>query len=196
MLGNSELQKCPQLDISFSACVCPFIRAMCFQWGLDSTSCGEGAQFNGGGLMVRFFPYSFLKKLIWERERERGTLVCCSIHLCIHWLLFACALTGDWTCNFGVRVQPSNQLSCPARTWLWVLEGRQVCFFALLGQANEGRRKEKKTEGDPQRTEVWSAWVCIFSPFFLGSLPPQRALCRQLGDCWNLKNFALLDWQI
>ena len=30
-----------------------------------------------------------------ERERERNTLICCSTHWCIHWLILACALTGD-----------------------------------------------------------------------------------------------------
>ena len=42
-----------------------------------------------------------------ERERERR-LICCSTYLCIHWLIFICALTGDQTHNLGVLRQSSN----------------------------------------------------------------------------------------
>ena len=38
------------------------------------------------------------------RERERETLIS-SIYSCTHWLLLACALTGDQTCNLG-RIDP------------------------------------------------------------------------------------------
>lgn len=41
--------------------------------------------------------------LILEKEegsRERES--CCSICLCIHWLILVCALTGDWTCKIGI----------------------------------------------------------------------------------------------
>ena len=38
--------------------------------------------------------------LWWERERETSS--CCSTYLCIHSLIFVCALTGDRTCNLGV----------------------------------------------------------------------------------------------
>ena len=40
-----------------------------------------------------------------ETERERETLIYCSTYLCIHWLLLACALTRDGTCNPGVSGQ-------------------------------------------------------------------------------------------
>lgn len=48
------------------------------------------------------------------------TSICCSAHLCFHWLvgsyMCTCALTGDQTCIPGVR--HSNQLrSCLARAW-------------------------------------------------------------------------------
>ena len=29
-----------------------------------------------------------------ERERERKTAICYSTYLCIHWLIFVCALPG------------------------------------------------------------------------------------------------------
>ena len=56
---------------------------------------------------------AFFKKLILEREegRERETLVCCSPYLCIHWLIFVCALTGDQTHNLGTSGQRSTQPS-------------------------------------------------------------------------------------
>ena len=50
-----------------------------------------------------------------ERKRERETSVCCSTHLCIHWFILACALTGDQTNNLSVSGWCSNQLSYPAR---------------------------------------------------------------------------------
>ena len=37
-----------------------------------------------------------------ERERERGTSVCCSSYLWIHWLILTCALNEDQTCNLGI----------------------------------------------------------------------------------------------
>ena len=48
--------------------------------------------------------------------RKRETLTCCSIYLCIHWLLLVCGLTGDQTYNLGTPGQCSNQLSYLART--------------------------------------------------------------------------------
>ena len=50
-----------------------------------------------------------------ERKRERETSVCCSTHLCIHWLILVWALTGDRTHNLGVLGQHSDHLSCLAR---------------------------------------------------------------------------------
>ena len=47
----------------------------------------------------------------FERERERETPVCCSIYLCINWLLLVCALTGAQTRNLGISGWHSNQLS-------------------------------------------------------------------------------------
>ena len=50
---------------------------------------------------MRFYSLIFLKidfrkrKGGGEREREKEALICCSIHLYIHWLSPACALIGD-----------------------------------------------------------------------------------------------------
>ena len=51
------------------------------------------------------------------REGEGGIPLCRSIYLRIHWLILACALTGDQTCNLGV-LGHSNQLNYPARATL------------------------------------------------------------------------------
>ena len=56
-------------------------------------------------------PLFFKKLLIDLREREN----CCSTYLCIPWLILACVLTGDPTCNLGASGWHSNQLSYPAR---------------------------------------------------------------------------------
>ena len=53
----------------------------------------------------------------WFWEREKETSVCYSTYLCVHWLFGVCVLTRDWTCNFGISGQCSNQLSYPARAW-------------------------------------------------------------------------------
>ena len=42
-------------------------------------------------------------------------LVCCSTYLCIHWLIFVCALTRDQTHNLGILRWGSNQLDYLAR---------------------------------------------------------------------------------
>ena len=76
--------------------------------------------------LIRFsFPLSFSLSLslifyglIWEREREKETSICCSTYWCIHWLIPVCALTGDWTCNFNILGRRSIQLSYPARASL------------------------------------------------------------------------------
>ena len=69
--------------------------------------------------------FLFLIFIYWFRERrgvgreggekERETLMCYSIPLCIHWVILVCALTGDWTRNLGLLGQCSNQLSRLAR---------------------------------------------------------------------------------
>ena len=41
--------------------------------------------------------------------------ICCSTHLCIHWLILVRALTWDQTRNVGVWGRCSNQLSYMAR---------------------------------------------------------------------------------
>ena len=46
-----------------------------------------------------------------QRERLRATSICRSTHLCTHWFILVCALTGDRTCNLGVSGQCSNQLN-------------------------------------------------------------------------------------
>ena len=53
--------------------------------------------------------YTYIYIFIFFSERE--TSICCSIYSCIHWLVFACALCGDWTHNLGVSGQHSNQLN-------------------------------------------------------------------------------------
>ena len=58
-----------------------------------------------------FFLFKKMYLLIFERHTERKTLIYCSTYLCIHWLVFVCALTGDWTHNLGISGQCSNQLS-------------------------------------------------------------------------------------
>ena len=59
----------------------------------------------------------FLIFLIDFRERH------CFLfpYLCIHWLIFVCALTRDLTCNLGVSGPCSNQLSYPARAEVSIL---------------------------------------------------------------------------
>ena len=53
--------------------------------------------------------------MILERERWRETLICCSTHLYIHWLILVYFLSGDQACNFGVLGQCSIQLNYLAR---------------------------------------------------------------------------------
>lgn len=47
--------------------------------------------------------------------REREMPVCCSTYLCIPWLIFVCALTGDRAHNLGLSGRCSSQRSCSAR---------------------------------------------------------------------------------
>ena len=56
-------------------------------------------------------------------DRERNS-DCCSTYLCIHWLIFTYALTGDQTHNLGILGQCSNQLSYQARVCdtFWTLD--------------------------------------------------------------------------
>ena len=65
-----------------------------------------------------FLIFSFLKKCIDLRERERETLIYCSICLCSHWLILVCALTWDWPCNLGIWGRCSNHLNYLARARL------------------------------------------------------------------------------
>ena len=46
--------------------------------------------------LKKYFSYWFL-------VREREAVICCSTHLCIHWLIFVCALTRDGTHDLAVR---------------------------------------------------------------------------------------------
>ena len=41
----------------------------------------------------------FFKLIFGEREERRHRNICCSTYLCIHWLIFVCALTGEQTHN-------------------------------------------------------------------------------------------------
>ena len=50
-----------------------------------------------------FFPnYFYLLIRETEEEREGEMSICCSTYLCTHWLILACALTGDRTCNLDI----------------------------------------------------------------------------------------------
>ena len=55
-----------------------------------------------------------------EGEREKETLMCCSAHLCSHWLILRCALTGldpqPWPSGMG-----SNRMNYPASQGLMLL---------------------------------------------------------------------------
>lgn len=50
-----------------------------------------------------------------ERERERVTLICCSVHLCVHWWFLVCALSRDQMHNLRASGCCSNHLSSPVR---------------------------------------------------------------------------------
>ena len=67
-------------------------------------------------------PLFFKKLLIDLREREN----CCSTYLCIPWLILACVLTGDPTCNLGASGWHSNQLSYPSRHLCFSKEKKKI----------------------------------------------------------------------
>ena len=70
-------------------------------------------------------PHVFLFNLylfILERERERE--ICCSTYSRIHWLILACALTGDQTHSLVISERCSKQLSHPARA--------STCSFKVM----------------------------------------------------------------
>lgn len=56
------------------------------------------------GVFIQCSPILFLL-LIFGREEERQTLICCSTYVCIHWLIL------DGTRNHGIAGQCCNQLS-------------------------------------------------------------------------------------
>ena len=58
---------------------------------VEFLTCGEEARMFQGMTLSLFKKFFF----IYWFERERETSICCSIYLCIHWLIFVCALTGD-----------------------------------------------------------------------------------------------------
>ena len=79
---------------------------------------------------IVLFLLIFFKKLILEREKgqekeRKETSICCSTHLCIHWLLLVGALTGVWTRNLGILGQWCNQVSYYVRAIL--------CDFKITG---------------------------------------------------------------
>ena len=77
--------------------------------------------------LVFIFNYLNFYWFIWERE----WLICCSTYLCICWLILACALTGDQTCNLGVLRWHSNKLGYPARAFIIILIQRNNCFQTI-----------------------------------------------------------------
>ena len=62
-----------------------------------------------------FFTLLFFKTVYWGERQRNITLL--FTYLCVHWLIFVCALTGDQTCNLGVTDWHSNQLSHLARAF-------------------------------------------------------------------------------
>ena len=90
----------------------------------DSPSVEEQRDFfeNYKNPRIFYFLKMLIYWLIWERERERGreTLICCSTHGCIHWLLLVCALTWDRTYNLGVSGWRSHHgATQPGLHYLW-----------------------------------------------------------------------------
>ena len=80
----------------------------------------------------------FLFLLIDLSKREKGTLICCSTYLYIHWLILICALTGDQTHNLGVLGQHSNQLNHPDR------KNHVTILIKFLQQWNDKHKTIKK----------------------------------------------------
>ena len=83
--------------------------------------------------------------LILERYRKGERVIETNInllfHLCIHWLLLVCALTGDQTHNLGILGQHSNHLSYPSRAEISHFLKR----FYLLIFRGEGRERGRET---------------------------------------------------
>ena len=68
-----------------------------------------------------FFKILFV---VWlERERDTSTSICCSIYLCIHWLILVCALNGDWTHNLGVSDDTQTNWATQSGLKKWSLRG-------------------------------------------------------------------------
>ena len=109
------------------------------------------------------------------REREGGerekSSICCSVYWCIYWLIIVCALTGDWTHNFGILGQCSNQLSYPARVFLC----SPPPFFLLRFYLFILRGREGDREG-----ENMSVWFPLALPP-LGTWPVTQA-CTLTGN--------------
>ena len=110
--------------------------------------------------------------LILERYRKGERVIETNInllfHLCIHWLLLVCALTGDQTHNLGILGQHSNHLSYPSRAEISHFLKR----FYLLIFRGEGREKEKK-----RNTDVW-----LPLPHLLLSAWPATQACALTGN--------------
>ena len=63
----------------------------------------------------KYFFLLFIDFRERQKKGERETSICCSTHLCIHWVILIRALTGDWIRNLGLSGWHSNQLSYLAR---------------------------------------------------------------------------------
>ena len=72
-------------------------------------------------ILMGFFLNFYILTSEREGRRERERLIWCYTYLCSHWLILVRALTGNQTCNLGVRGQHSNQLSYLARA-SWVFD--------------------------------------------------------------------------
>ena len=132
-------------SISQNSCVCKPGLGLCWWWcptTVESIPFGFGVKTQLHNFLARWlcechlFSYlqdrdyvnpmtykiivnllkDFLKIYWFERERERGTLVCCSTCLCIPWLILAWALTGDWTWSAGYRDSAPTHRACSQRS--------------------------------------------------------------------------------
>ena len=78
-----------------------------------------------GATPLGFNFFSFV--LILERE----TLNCCSIYLCIHWLILVCTLTRDQTYNIGLSKHASTKLATWPRQPIYSFSKKYILLIML-----------------------------------------------------------------